>query len=75
MLTAIVVGLNVEVFLHLRPTMSFILHPWQVLLLILAGWVNQQQQQVTDYLRTEHEVLKEKLGNQVWVRGRESFVL
>ena len=42
--------------------MSFVLQPWQLLLLILAGWVNRQQQQVIDYLRTENQVLKEKLG-------------
>ena len=42
--------------------MNFILQPWQLLLLILAGWVNRQQQQVIDYLRTENQVLKEKLG-------------
>jgi transposase InsO family protein len=42
--------------------MSFVLQPWQLLLLILAGWVNRQQQEVIDYLRTENQVLKEKLG-------------
>ena len=42
--------------------MNFILHPWQLLLLILAGWVNRQQQEVIEYLRTENQVLKEKLG-------------
>jgi hypothetical protein len=42
--------------------MSFILHPWQLLLVILAGWVNQQQQQIIDFQRTEIDVLKEKLG-------------
>ena len=42
--------------------MSFVLHPWQLLLIILAGWVNQQQQQVIEYLQTENQVLKEKLG-------------
>jgi transposase InsO family protein len=42
--------------------MSFVLQPWQLLLLILAGWVNRQQQEVVDYLRTENQVLKEKLG-------------
>ena len=48
-----------------RPTvasMSFILHPWQLLLIILAGWINQQQQEVIEYLRTENQVLTEKLG-------------
>lgn len=38
------------------------LEPWQLLLVILAGWVNKQQQGVIDYLRTENQVLKEKLG-------------
>ena len=42
--------------------MSFILQPWQLLLVILAGWVNRRQQQVIEYLRTENRVLKEKLG-------------
>jgi len=42
--------------------MNFILQPWQLLLLILAGWVNRQQQEVIEYLRTENQVLKEKLG-------------
>ena len=42
--------------------MDFILQPWQLFLVILAGWVNQQQQEVIEYLRTENQVLKEKLG-------------
>ena len=28
----------------------------------LAGWVNRQQQEAIDYLRTENQVRKEKLG-------------
>ena len=42
--------------------MDYILHPWQLLLFILAGWVHRQQQQANEYLRTENQVLKEKLG-------------
>jgi putative transposase len=42
--------------------MSFILSPWQLYLLLLAGWVNRQQQSVIEYRRTENQVLKEKLG-------------
>ena len=42
--------------------MSYILQPWQLLFVILAGWVNEQQQQVIEYLRTENQVLKGKLG-------------
>ena len=43
-------------------SMSFVLQPWQLLMTILAGWVNQQQQQVIEYLRTENQVLKEMHG-------------
>jgi len=32
------------------------------LLITLAGWTQQQQQEAIDYLRTENQVLKEKLG-------------
>ena len=42
--------------------MQFILQPWQLYLVILAGWVNRQQQFVIEYLRTENQVLREKLG-------------
>src|SRR5262249_34567153 len=42
--------------------MNFVLQPWQLLFVILAGWVNRQQQQVIEYLRTENQVLREKLG-------------
>ena len=42
--------------------MSFVLHPWQFYVLILAGWINREQQQVINYLRTENQVLREKLG-------------
>ncbi len=42
--------------------MDFTLHPWQLYFLILAGWVNRQQQFVIEYLLTEKQVLREKLG-------------
>ncbi len=42
--------------------MSFILHPWQLLVFIIAGWINRQQQEVIEYLRTENQVLKEPVG-------------
>ena len=37
--------------------MNFILQPWQLLLVILAGWVQRQQQLVIDYLRTERPAM------------------
>jgi hypothetical protein len=43
--------------------MAFILQPWQLCLVILAGWINRQQQEVIEYLHTENQVLKEKIGN------------
>jgi putative transposase len=42
--------------------MEFILQPWQLFLVILAGWINRQQQEVIEYLRTESQVFKEKFG-------------
>jgi hypothetical protein len=42
--------------------MNFVLQPWQLLLAILAGWSNRQQQEIIEYLRTKNQVLKEKLG-------------
>ena len=33
-----------------------------ILLFVFAGWVNRQQQEMIVYLRTENQVLKEKLG-------------
>ncbi len=42
--------------------MAFILDPWQLLIFILAGWINRHQQDAIEYLRTENQILKEKLG-------------
>jgi len=35
---------------------------WQLLFLILAGWINRRQQDAIEYLMTENRVLREKLG-------------
>ena len=42
--------------------MNFVLQPWQLLLVIVASWINQQQQQVIDYLLSENQVLTETHG-------------
>ena len=42
--------------------MNFVLKPWQLLLLILAGWINRHQQDAIEYLLTENQVFREKLG-------------
>jgi transposase len=45
-----------------RAPVNFVVQPWQLLLIVLAGWMNRQQQEVIDYLRTENQVLKESHG-------------
>jgi len=38
-------------------------HPLKLLLVALAGWINQQQREVIEYLQTENRVLREQLGS------------
>ena len=38
-------------------SMSCILQPWQLLLMILASWVHREQQKVIEFYRTEVEAL------------------
>ena len=40
--------------------MNFVLRPWQLLLLLLAGWINRDQQDAIEYLLTENQVLRGK---------------
>src|SRR6266567_4311343 len=42
--------------------MSGVLDPFRFMLIAVAGWMNQRQLQVIDYLREENRVLKEQLG-------------
>ena len=39
------------------------LDPFRFLLIAVAGWMNQHQLQVVDYLREENRVLREQLGD------------
>jgi HTH-like domain len=43
--------------------MRLTLNPFRLLLISLAGWMNQQQQDVIEYLQEENRVLHEQLGN------------
>ena len=36
--------------------------PFRLLLISLAGWLNQRQQEALDYLQEENRVLREQLG-------------
>ena len=42
--------------------MKIVLQPWHLLVLILANWLNRQQQAAVDYLLTENKVLRELQG-------------
>ena len=42
--------------------MAKVLDPFRFLLVSLAGWMNQRQLQIIDYLREENRVLREQLG-------------
>ena len=44
-------------------TMRLALDPFRLLLLSLAGWLNERQQDVIDYLQKENRVLREQLGD------------
>ena len=37
-------------------------HALQFLVLVMAGWVNRQQQEVIEYVKEENRVLREQLG-------------
>ena len=43
--------------------MRLALDPFRLLLIPLAGWLNQQQQDIIDYLQEENRVLREQLGD------------
>ena len=36
--------------------------PFAMLLVMLAGWINRQQQDVIEYLKEENRILREKFG-------------
>ena len=42
--------------------MNIVLQPWHSMVMFLASWINRQQQEVFEYLRTEKAVLKQRLG-------------
>jgi putative transposase len=42
--------------------MPRVMNPFQFVLIAVAGWMNQHQQQLIEYLREENRVLREQLG-------------
>jgi putative transposase len=41
--------------------MATVLHPWQILVAAMAGWITRQQDSVIEYLHEENRVLKQQL--------------
>jgi hypothetical protein len=42
--------------------MRSVLDPFQFVVIVIAGWMNQHQQQVVDYLLQENRALREQVG-------------
>lgn len=42
--------------------MAKTLNPFQFVVIAIAGWMNQPQQEMIEYLRQENRVLREQLG-------------
>jgi len=42
--------------------MPRVLDPFRFVLIAVAGWMNQRQLEIIDYLREENRVLREQLG-------------
>ena len=42
--------------------MPNLLHPWQLLSVVIAGILNDQHRRVIDYQRDENRVLRQQLG-------------
>ena len=38
------------------------LHPWHILAIATAGWMNREQRAVVEYLREENRIFRELLG-------------
>ena len=44
--------------------MTTVIHPFHLLVIALAGWLNRHQQAVIDYLIVENRLLKDQLERQ-----------
>jgi hypothetical protein len=42
--------------------MPLLSYPFRFLVVALAGWINQEQREVIDYLQTQNRVVREQLG-------------
>jgi putative transposase len=58
--------------LGVESTMNIVPQPRQLLPFIFAGWVNREQQLIIEYLLTENDVLKQKVGKRRIARNENS---
>ena len=49
--------------------------PMTMLLAMLAGWINREQQQVIDYLKAENGILKEELLKATGIFGDGGWIV
>lgn len=54
--------------------LDFILRPWHLIVLFMASQLNHEQQRVIEYLRTENQVLREKLGKKQLRKPKAQFL-
>ena len=51
--------------------MSYVIQPFHLLVITLAGWLNRHQQAVIEYLLEENCVLKDQLGGRLSIGDSE----
>jgi hypothetical protein len=51
------------------------LDPFSFLVISVAGWINQRQQQVIEYLIEENRVLREQIGNRRMPYGPKTKIM
>jgi putative transposase len=49
---------------HVADDTAMTLHPLQLVLAVLSGWLNEHQSGIVDYLREENRLLKQQLRGQ-----------
>ena len=53
---------KVHLSLGSSDAMRFVFQPWQLFFLILAGWINRQQQDIIEFQTAQIRILMEKMG-------------
>jgi hypothetical protein len=43
--------------------MDFILKPWQIMLVVIAGWIHREQQKTIEFYQAQLQALMDAQGN------------